>query len=406
MTFFAARQPILDLERNVFAYELLFRESMENVFPGTDQDAATAKMIDELQHNLGLTNLAKDKLAFVNFTYESLVQGFPLLLPKEQVVVEILETALPDERLLAICINLKERGYRIALDDYQHHEKWLPFLSIVDIVKVDFQLSTPTQVAEISRICQQFPSLSLLAEKIELYEEFRCATDLGFRYFQGYFFSKPEVVTRKSFAPSQLALANLISLISQPDPDHGKMLNAIKSDINLSYKLLHFSRSTMEMNHQGITDIEQTLEVIDAGQLRRFVMMLLTAQVSEKKPSELTLLASNRAYFCEQVCCLTEYSERKASAFLVGMLSLLGAMLDAEIEELLSELALSEEIKFALLGDDGPLSIQLHLCVQFEQGNWAEAKIAAEKLNITMQQANECYLKAIRLSAEHMRSED
>lgn len=405
MTFFAARQPILDLDRNVFAYELLFRDSMENVFPDTDQDAATAKMIDELQHNLGLTNLAKNKLAFVNFTYSSLAQGFPFLLPKEQVVVEILETALPDEQLLAICVNLKEQGYRIALDDYQHHEKWLPFLSIVDIVKVDFQLSTPTQVAEISKICQNFPSISLLAEKIESYEEFRCATDLGFCYFQGYFFSKPEVITRKSFAPSQLALANLISLVSQPTPDPVRMLNAIKSDINLSYKLLHFSRSMMETKHQTITDIEQTLKVIDGSQLQRFVLMLLTAQVSDTKPAELTLLANNRAYFCEQVCCLTEFSELKASAFLVGMLSLLGAMLDADIEELMAELALSDKIKGALLNDGGPLSIQLHLCVQFEQGNWTEAKKAADKLNITMQQANECYIKAIRLSAEHMQTE-
>lgn len=402
MTFFAARQPILDTQKKVVAYELLFRESLENVFPDTDEEAATAKMVEGLQNNLGLDNLAKDKLAFVNFTQASLLKGYPLLLPKDQLVVEILETATPNKALLQVCKDLKSRGYKIALDDYEHKAVWLHFFPHVDIIKVDFKVSSPTQVAQIANICKSYSNLQLLAEKVETYEEFRVATELGFSYFQGYFFSKPEIVKRQSLDPSQLALAALISEISVQEPDIEKMTRAIEADVNLSFKLLRFTQSAMFKRKKTIENIKQAVIAIGLEELRRFISMLFTAQFTNSKPMELTTLANNRAHFCEDICRRTGREKMKASAFLVGMLSLLDAMLDADINELIKDLSLSRNIKLALLERQGPLSLPLGLCEYFEKGDWTGAQTLADSLNISLQDANDSYLQAIKLTAEKM----
>lgn len=401
MTFFAARQPILDVKRHVIGYELLFRDSMENVFPDADQDAATAKIIDEFQHHLGLNNLSNNKLAFVNFTLSSLRKGYPLVLDKERIVIEILESVKPDSALLDICINLKKQGYKIALDDYQHSQQWCPFLSIVDIIKVDFQLSTPAQVVEISEICKDLPNLALLAEKIETYDEFQCAADLGFSYFQGYFFNKPEMIKRPSLAPSQLSLARLVTLFSHPQPDINKMIKTVKADLQLSYRLLKFCQYAMAPQI-AFDNIDQLFEEIDHIELQRYLSLLLTAQLADNKPTELTRMANHRAFFCEQVCALTTFADKQSAAFLVGMFSLLGAMLDADLAEVVSDLSLSQDIIQALLHKQGPLSELLNLCIHFEQGNWSLVMEAANLLGITIQQANDSYLHAFRLSAEHI----
>ena len=152
MNFYAARQPILHADKSLFAYELLFRDSLENTFPNINEDEATAKMVASLQFNLGLDSLLPNTLAFINFTHNSLLDGYPLMLPKEQIVVEILETVKPGKKLLNACIDLKKKGYIIALDDYIHQNVWLHFYPYVDIIKIDYQETSHHQILQIIEV--------------------------------------------------------------------------------------------------------------------------------------------------------------------------------------------------------------------------------------------------------------
>jgi EAL and modified HD-GYP domain-containing signal transduction protein len=402
VTFFAARQPILDNQRNVIAYELLFRDGIENVFPQVNEETATAKIVEGIQLHIGLDSLAKDKPAFVNFTEESLQKGYPLLLPKDKCVIEILENVPPTRSLLKICQSLKQKGYVIALDDYEHQRAWEHFFPFIDIIKVDYTLSSADQISEVVAIVKRHQNIKLLAEKIETYEEFEHATEMGFDYFQGYFFCKPEMLSRQSLNPSTISLVTLMTEMSEPAPNVKKMTSAIENDVHLSYKLLKFTQSPLFKRKTNIQNIKQAIVSIGLEELRRFISLLFTAQFSESKPAELATLAHNRAHFCEKIYQSVGLGKQHASAFLVGMLSLLDAMLDSALHEVINDLPVSNDIKQALVNKKGPLYLPLQLCELLEKGDWEGVNEVAGKLDLSFQQINDHYRNAIAQTSERM----
>ena len=223
MYFYAARQPILDRNKELYAYELLFRDGLENAFPAIDGDEATSRMIEGSQFSFGLDDFLGDKPGFINFTLDTLLKKYPGMLPKEQVVVEILETVQPGKRLLAECQYLKQQGYMLALDDYVHQPVWRHFYPFIDIIKIDFRSTSTDTINEIKAAIADFNHIKLLAEKVETNEEFQLALDLGFSYFQGYFFSKPEMMQSKALSPAQMTLAELLYETSKADMDLSKI---------------------------------------------------------------------------------------------------------------------------------------------------------------------------------------
>jgi len=210
MNFYAARQPILDKSKNLFAYELLFRDSIDNVFPDIDGDEATSKMIEASQFTMGIGEFTGKNPAFINFTLDTLVKGYPEMLSPDEIVIEILETVKPGKKLLGICKDLHEKGYTIALDDYEHQKVWSHFYPYIKIIKVDIQQTGAEEIKEIIQSIKGHSHIELLAEKVETYEEYNEMLNLGFKYFQGYFFAKPEMVQAKSLSPSQMAMAELL----------------------------------------------------------------------------------------------------------------------------------------------------------------------------------------------------
>ncbi len=243
MYFYAARQPILDRDKKLIGYELLFRDGVDNVFPDIDGDEATSRLIEGSQFNFGLEDLTDNKPAYINFTLETLQKGYPLLLGKEQVVVEILETIQPGKRLLALVKDLKEKGYILALDDYIHQPVWRHFYPYIDIIKIDFLTCDVDSIKAIIEAIKPYPHIKLLAEKVETYEKYQLALEMGFSYFQGFFFSKPEMVQSKTLPPSEMALAELLYETSSIDLNLRKITEVFERDVNLSYKLLRYSNS-------------------------------------------------------------------------------------------------------------------------------------------------------------------
>lgn len=401
MYFYAARQPILDRNKELFAYELLFRDSLENVFPEIDGDEATSKMIEGSQFSFSIEDFLGDKPGFINFTLETLQKKYPRMLPKEQIVVEILETIQPGKRLLAECQQLKKDGYILALDDYEHQGVWRHFYPFIDIIKIDF-LTTPLETIQtIKNAITDFPHIQLLAEKVETNEQFEMAMELGFSYFQGYFFSKPEMMQTKALSPAQMTLAELLYETSKAEMDLTTITEVFQRDVSLSYKLLRYSNSAIFKRRAEIATIKQALVVLGQAELKRFLSLLFTAQISSDKPAELMRLSMTRAKFAEGLAQL--HGTDSSKAYLTGMMSLMDALLDEPIAAVMEKLPLAKDIKDALVNQEGMLADYMKLMKLYEQADWQGAKQQIEALQLPVDKVPDAYHEAIHWANEQMK---
>ncbi|MDP5036095.1 MAG: HDOD domain-containing protein [Alishewanella sp.] len=403
MFFYAARQPILDRNKALFGYELLFRDGVDNAFPDIDGDEATSKMIEGSQFAFGLDDFLGDKPGFINFTLETLLKKYPSMLPKEQVVIEVLETVQPGKRLLAECQQLKEQGYVLALDDYEHKHVWRHFYPYIDIIKIDFRSTNSEQIEEIKTAIADFPNIKLLAEKVETIEEFQQAMDQGFAYFQGYFFSKPEMMQAKALSPSQLALAELLYETSKADMDLVQIAEVFKRDVTLSYKLLRYSNSAIFRRRTEIDTIKHAIVVLGQAELKKFLSLLFTAQISTDKPAELMRMAMTRANFAEGLAALSGTVPLE-KAFLTGMMSLMDAILDESIESVMEKLPLSADIKDALVNKEGVLADYIRLIEYYETAHWTEATSTIKHLNLPVEKVPAAYHQAVQWANEQMKA--
>jgi EAL and modified HD-GYP domain-containing signal transduction protein len=400
MYFYAARQPILDKDKNLFAYELLFRDSIDNVFPEIDGDEATTKMIEASKFNLGIGEFTANKPAFINFTLETLSLGYAEMLSTEEVVVEILETVKPGKKLLAICKDLYDKGYTLALDDYVHKKVWTHFYPFIKIIKIDWKISSLEEIKEVKEAIASFPDIKLLAEKVETYEEYNQAVELGFELFQGFFFAKPEMVKTKSLSPSQIAMAELLYETSKPELDLVNITSVFERDVTLSYKLLRYANSPVFRRRNEISSIKQALVTLGSGELKRFLGLMFAVNVNPDKPSELINSAMARAKFCELVAQDISAPVDASIAFLTGLLSLIDAILDEKLETVLEKLPLAQEIKDPLLTKKGVLASLIKLLEFIERAEWDKTAVVMEKLGIDKDKVIKDYNEALAWADE------
>jgi EAL and modified HD-GYP domain-containing signal transduction protein len=400
MNFYAARQPILDKNKNLFAYELLFRDSVENVFPDIDGDEATSKMIEASQFNMGISGFTGSKPAFINFTLDTLSKGYPEMIAPDEVVVEILETVKPGKKLLAICKKLHQEGYTIALDDYEHQKVWLHFYPFIKIIKIDIQQSTTENINDVCSAVKNFPHIKLLAEKVETHDEYNRMFELGFDYFQGYFFAKPEMIKTKSLSPSQIAMAELLYETSKTDLDLNNITKVFERDVSLSYKLLRYANSAIFKRRNEISTIKQALVILGSGELKRFIGLMFAVTANPNKPSELINLAMTRAKFCELVAHNSNLQLDISIAFLTGLLSMIDAILDEEMATVLEKLPLSQEIKDPLLTEKGLMAAIIKLIELIEQAHWDKTNIVIEKLQLDKDKVVEYYNQSLAWADE------
>ena len=401
MYFFAARQPILDRDRKLFAYELLFRDSVDNVFPDIDADEATTKMIEASNFSLELSEFTGNKPAFINFTLETLSKGYPETLSTKDVVIEILETVKPGKKLLKICQTLHEKGYIIALDDYIHERAWRHFYPFIKIIKIDWKDTTLETIKEIKNAIIDFPHIKLLAEKVETYAEYHQALELDFELFQGFFFAKPEMVKTKSLSPSQVAMAELLYETSKDDLDITDIASVFERDITLSYKLLRYANSPIFRRGNEISSIKQALVILGTAEFKRFLGLMFATSVNPDKPSELINSAMTRAKFCELEAKNITPAIDTSIAFLTGLLSLIDAIVDEDLESILSKLPLAQEIKDTLLTRKGVMAELIKLVEFIEHAQWDQTNIAMETLGLDKAMAVSNYNQAITWADEH-----
>ncbi len=393
---FVARQPILNKDKKLVAYELLFRDSTENVFPTIDSDSATKKLVSDSFFNQGMDSISGNHLCFINFSEQALLQRLPSLLPKDKLVVEVLEQARPTAELLAAVRQLKSQGYKIALDDFEFSPAWQPFFEFTDIIKFDLRATNFPQIKLVMEAAKDF-KLTYLAEKVETNEEFKKAKEMGFTLFQGYFFSKPELLKQRSLTPSQVTIIELLQQVNQPKLDYGKIENIFARDVSLSYKLLVFVNNMIYSRAKPITSFKQASVYLGDNQLRKFISVVATTQAASNKPSELYLMSIVRARFCEQ---LAEQSGAVSSesAFLSGLFSLLDSLLDQPMEKILTKIPLELPVSQALLEGEGELGSYLALIKDYENARWDNIDNNAETLGLTRQVLAKTYLEALHWS--------
>jgi len=400
MYFYAARQPILDANKNLYAYELLFRDSIDNVFPEIDGDEATSRMIEASKFNMGISEFTSSKPAFINFTLETLSQGYPEMLTNEEVVVEILETIKPGKKLLSLCKDLHSKGYTIALDDYEHQSVWAHFYPFIKIIKIDIQQSSLDEIKQVITAIKDHPHIELLAEKVETYQEYEQSLQLGFKYFQGFFFAKPEMVKTKNLSPSQLAMAELLYETSKPELDLNSITGVFERDVSLSYKLLRYANSAIFRRRSEISTIKQALVILGSSELKRFLGLMFAVTANPDKPTELIKLAMTRAKFCELIAKDMNATIDDSIAFLTGLLSMIDAILDEKLEIVLGKLPLAAEIKEPLLTRKGTMAAVIKLLEFIEHAQWDKTNLVMEKLKLDKDQAVKHYNEALAWADE------
>jgi len=281
------------------------------------------------------------------------------------------------------------------LDDYVHENVWLHFFPFIEIIKVDFRKSNLEQITEIIEISSKYKHIKLLAEKIETYQEYEQAKELGFTYFQGFFFAKPEMIKTKTLSPSQLSMAELLYETSKTEIDLNSITTVFERDVSLSYKLLRYANSAIFQRRSEISTIKQALVTLGSGELQRFLGLMFAVTANSSKPNELIKVAMARAKFCELTANDLKGGVDISSAFLIGLLSMIDAILDETMENVLEKLPLSQDIKDSLLTKKGVMAALVTLVELIEHANWDKTTLIMEKLQLDKDTVTEHYNNAV-----------
>jgi c-di-GMP-related signal transduction protein len=392
---FIARQPILDRAQKVFGYELLFRNGIEDYFSAGDAEVAARSTLDS-SLLFGLNTLCHNSRAFVNCTHEILLKDLVTLLPPSQTVVEILETVEPDDRVVAACKRLREAGYLIALDDFAPNDPRSVLSGFADIIKIDVRA---TKMEERAGMMRRFGSAKckMLAEKLETPHEFYQARDMGFAYFQGYFFCRPETVKGREVPANRLRYLQLLEMVSRPEIELRELEKLLKQEAAICYRLLRYLNSPVFGLSLEVKSVRHAMAILGERELRRWIRLIVTVGAAEQGCSELVLMGMTRARFCE---LLSDRMQTTNDLFLMGLLSVMDAILEIDMSTLLERVPVDSETKAALLGQTGGLGNLYQLMLAQESGDWPKASALTKELRLSDDSVGTAWWQAMTWAQE------
>ena len=393
-----ARQPIFTKKLNIYGYELLYRSAASSSsFSNDNEDQASSETIINSFHQTGIENVTGGKRAFVNFTQKLLLDGVATILPSRILVVELLENIRPSDIVLDACRKLRERGYQIALDDFVLEPEFFPLLQVADIVKIDFLESPMNQIERFAYALSKTPTI-LLAEKVETQEIFDKASDMGFSLFQGYFFAKPVIVTgAKAITPLKTSCMQLIRLALSPNINFSRISDIIKHDVALSYRLLRVVNSAFFGLRYTVKNIRQALAILGMDEVKKWITLISLAEIKDDKPDELIRISLIRAKMMEVIGPVANINKLD-DLFLIGLMSLMDAIMDMEMQEIVAQTSLSPNIAGPLMTGEGSYGDLLSLVIHYEKSEWDEALALAEQYGIPDDVLSKAYIEAIEWS--------
>jgi EAL and modified HD-GYP domain-containing signal transduction protein len=387
---YVARQPILDLRGKVHGYELLFRDGPRAVFRG-DGDTATRTMIDNTVL-FGLGRLTGNLPAFLNCTEEALTGRLVHVLPAGMTVLEILETLDPSPALIGACQHLKSCGFRLALDDFTWKPGIEPLVEIADYIKVDFAISDEQNRRQLLRRLSGV-TVALVAEKVETQEEYLQARDEGFTLMQGYYFCRPVLMKNYKVPANRLQHVEILRMLQDETMDLHELTALVKRDTCLTYRLLRLVNSPMSAMRQEVQSVQAALIAVGEENFRRLATLAITSEMNAGQPMELLRMAFVRGRFCELASVFCNLLP--AEQYLLGLLSLLPAMLRMPMNNLTPLLPLRDGIRRALEGEELPERALLCWLEGHERADWSTCDIVTEKQGLNAGDLLVCYEEAL-----------
>jgi EAL and modified HD-GYP domain-containing signal transduction protein len=389
-----ARQPIYTRALELYGYELLYREHETGRGDAADADAASSQVIINTFLNIGLEKLVGSSLAFINVGRGFVVDERPLPMAPEQVVLEVSESVSPERAVVEGLVRLRERGYRIALDNFVADEGRRALLGLAHIAKIDARGRSAGELAALARTVKG-QGVQALAARVESHAVAADARSAGFDYLQGAFFCRPDVIKGRSPPPEKLIALRLLERLQDPEVAVGELERLIIQDVTLTYKLLRYVNCATFALRREISSVRDALVLVGLRTLKNWVSLILISRLGEHKPRELVTLALVRARMSELLAARAGGVDRH-QAFTIGLFSVLDAVMDRPMVELLDTLPFNQAIKFALLAFEGEAGQLLRRVLAYEQGEWSELHGGGLSLALY----REAWLEALRWAEE------
>ncbi|MCC6236420.1 MAG: EAL domain-containing protein [Dehalococcoidia bacterium] len=395
---FVARQPIFNRNREVYGYELLFRQDRGVALGDVSGSAASAALLADTILTSGLTSLVGRKHAFINFTRDLLLHGFYEVLPPDRVVIELLEDIPADPAVLEACTRLKDSGYRLALDDVTAvTAREIVLAPLADVIKIDLRQISPGARAEVRVHLTEHSSAVLLAEKVETEAEFDACAALGYEYFQGFFLDRPTVVRRPGLRSITPAVTRLLAAVSKPDFEFDEVEEAVRLDLGLCYKTLRFANAAANGRLVPVSNLREALVYLGRAQIMRAASLLLIAGLLDGQPSELAVSSLIRARLLESLAGVGQVPAAANDLYLLGMLSRLDAVF-GDRAAALDLITVTDEVRAALNGDPGVYLDLLGLVHAYERGEWGTVGPQAAALGLEVGQVASRYVAAVEFA--------
>jgi EAL and modified HD-GYP domain-containing signal transduction protein len=365
---YIARQAILDRNRATIGYELLFRDSPDNKFPEIDPDVASSKLIIQNHLQGDIRSITMGKLAFINFTEKCLVNKYPLMFDKNAIVIELVGHKTPKDRLFKIIKFYHEKGYKIALTEYDLDEKWDVLFPFLSIIKVDIEVINPKRLHKVIERLKDH-NVKLAAEKVETHFQVQALAEVGFNYYQGYFYHEPEILERQTLAPIKTQMLNLISETFNSPLDYDNIATVISHDVNLTVGLLKMVNNVATSTRVEITSLRQAAAYLGEDRLKQFVTILALSKMTTDKTDEISKQALITAKLMTSLAKESVFTEISDFAFITGLLSAIEVILSMPINEIIKTMPLATPIENALIDHSGLLGELLDLTTKYITGD-------------------------------------
>jgi EAL and modified HD-GYP domain-containing signal transduction protein len=396
---FVARQAIMDRKQNVFAYELLYRNSNDNFFPANINDhVATARLFFDSLLFFGIENLADGKKLFINLSSCSILHSLPKLIKPNNVVFEIIERMDRLDEVLSSINELIKQKYIFALDDYDGDSKWDSLLPKVQYIKIEIDQDINDTLQRVKALKAAFPDKYIIVERIEDYQSYELLHKAGVDFFQGYYFMEPKLVNFKNVNPLQLTTVDLLNITLNKPINFKMLISKIEKDVGLVSRLLRLSNIRSKAKNQQISSISQAVVYLGEETIKQFILALSLGDLGEDKPSELFKVGLIRAKFMELLLAKKRLSSQMA--YLLGIVSILPALMDVDMAAIFEKFSISDNLQKALQNQSGELGPYLSLCFRIENGDFLGIEESKKQLKLDEAFIMHCYANALVFADE------